>query len=244
MGADIFAKLGGAMARRSFSSNTSWDDIYNYLTYVEIALSLAGEDGDKELTALVAPVQKLLGKWAKLDGDRRDRQRAVIRANALVGLRDLGLDDVTTRLHNAVLGDCNQSRTAPLFARLFPKPLSQVVKMALEAQLGVSRTLLHKLTQAETPTALRKAHEKPLTDAIAAGEAAIKNRESARAAMQGLTTQIASLREEGSSVLLTTEGQLQAIAGKRGLGKGFVNAFFPTARPAPKKRAEPEPAAP
>lgn len=232
------------MPRRTLASNTSWDDIYNYLTYVEIALSLAVEDGDKELTALIAPVQKLLGKWTKLDGDRRDRQRAVIRANALVGLRDIGLDDVTTRLHNAVLSESNLSRKAPLFTRLFPKPLSTVVSLALEAQLGVSRTLLHKLTQAETPTALRKAHEKPLTDAIAAGEAAIKNREAARATMQGLGTQIGSLREEGSSVLLTTEGQLQAIAGKRGLGKGFVNAFFPAARPAPKKRSDPQPATP
>jgi hypothetical protein len=232
------------MARRTFSSKTSWDDMYNYLTYVDIALSLAGEDGDKELSALVAPVQKLLGKWAKLDGDRRDRQRAVIRANALVGLRDLGLDDVTTRLHHAVLGECNQSRTAPLFTRLFPKPLSQVVKLALEAQLGTSRTLLHKLTQAETPAAIRKAHEKPLTDSIAAGEAAIKNREAARAGMQGLATQIAGLRDEASGVLLITEGQLQAIAGKRGLGKSFVDAFFPTAAPAaPKKRPDPQPAA-
>ena len=226
------------MPRRTLDSKTSWDDIYNYLSHVEIALSLAVDDGDKDLVPLVAPVKKLLDKWAKLDGDRRDRQRAVIRAHALVGLRDLGLDDVTTQLHHDVLGVAKQSRKAPLFQQLFPKPLSAVVSLSLEAQLGVSRTLLHKLTLAETPTALRKAHEKPLTDAIAAGEAAIKNREAAKAAQQGLSTQVAALRDEANSVLLTTEGQLQAIAGKRGLGKAFVNAFFPATH-TPRKRPEP-----
>lgn len=161
----------------------------------------------------------------------------MIRAHALVGLRDLGLDDVTTQLHHDVLGVAKQSRKAPLFQQLFPKPLSAVVSLSLEAQLGVSRTLLHKLTLAETPAALRKAHEKPLTDAIAAGEAAIKNREAAKAASRA-STQVAALRDEGNGVLLTTEGQLQAIAGKRGLGKAFVNAFFP-ATAAPRKRPEP-----
>ena len=147
------------MPRRTLDSKTSWDDIYNYLSHVEIALSLAVDDGDKDLVPLVAPVKKLLDKWAKLDGDRRDRQRAVIRAHALVGLRDLGLDDVTTQLHHDVLGVAKQSRKAPLFQQLFPKALSAVVSLSLEAQLGVSRTLLHKLTLAETPAALRKAHD-------------------------------------------------------------------------------------
>ena len=42
------------------------------------------------------------------------------------------------------------------FGQLFPKALSAVVSLSLEAQLGVSRTLLHKLTLAETPAALER----------------------------------------------------------------------------------------
>lgn len=48
------------MPRRTLDSKTSWDDIYNYLSHVEIALSLAVDDGDKDLAPLVAPVKKLL----------------------------------------------------------------------------------------------------------------------------------------------------------------------------------------
>ncbi len=230
------------MPRRNLSANTSWDDIYNYLTYVQIALSLAVDDGDKEIAPLITPVKKLLARWEAMDGERRGRQGDIIRANALVGLRDLGLDEATTTLHNAVLSAANLNRKAPLFTRLFPKPLSQIVSMSLEAQLGVSRTLLHKLMQADTPTPIRKANEKPLKDAIAAGEAAIKSREAARAAAQELSTQIAGLREEANNVLLTLEGNLKTLAGRRGLGTAFVHAFFPAARPAPKRSAAPEPA--
>lgn len=230
------------MPRRNLATNTSWDDIYNYLSYIQIALSLAVEDEDKELAALVPPVKKLLARWEAMDGERRGRQSEVIRANALVGRRDLGLDEATTALHNAVLSAASLNRKAPLFTRLFPRPLSQIVGMSLEAQLGVSRALLHKVAQAETPAAIRKAQEGPLKEAIAAGEAAIKNRELARAAQQEFSARIAALREEANNVLLTLEGSLKAIAGKRGLGAGFVNTFFPAGQPAGKRRAAPEPA--
>lgn len=230
------------MPRRTISASTSWDDIYNYIAYVEIALSLAADNGDKELAALVPPMRKLLARWETLDGERRSQKSALIRANALVGLRDAELDEVTTRLHNEVLIAAGLNRKAPLFTRLFPKPLSQVVNMALEAQLGVGRTLLHQLAQTDTPAPLRKAHEKPLKDSLAAGEAAIKNREAARATSQAMATQITSLREEANNALLTIEGNLKTLAGKRALGPGYVNAFFPSYRPITKQRAEPTPA--
>lgn len=230
------------MPRRTLSASLAWNDIYNYIAYVEIALSLAADDGDKEVAALLPPARKLLARWEVLDAERRGRQSEIIRANALVGLRDVELDGVTTRLHNEVLSAASLNRKAPLFTRLFPRPLSQVVNMALEAQLGVGRTLLHQLGQAETPMPLRKAHEKLLKDSIAAGEAAIKNREAARAAGQAMATQIAALREEANNALLTIEGQLKALAGKRGLGTGYVNAFFPAPRPVTRRRAAPTPA--
>jgi len=230
------------MPRRTLSASLSWDDIYNYIAYVEIALSLAADDGDKEIAALVPPAGKLLARWEALDADRRGHKSEIIRANALVGLRNVELDAVTTHLHNAVLSEAGLDRKAPLFTRLFPRSLSQVVNMALEAQLAVSRNLLHQLAHTETPAPIRKAHEKPLKDSIAAGEAAIKNREAARAATQAMATQVAALREEANNVLLTTEGHLKTIAGKRSLGTRYVNAFFPAPTPSTKRRAELMPA--
>lgn len=224
------------MPRRSLTINTSWDDIYNYIAHVQTALSLGAEDGDKALAAPAAAAQKHLDAWTKLDGDRRDRQRAVIRAGARVALRGVGLDRVVTDLHHALLGEVSQNRKAPLFKRLFPKSLTAAIKPGLEAQLGSGRMLLQQLTQPETPAALRKAHEKPLKEALTAGEAALKDREAARATQQALSAQIAGLRDAANATLLTVEGQLKALAGERGLGVGFVNAFFPASTR--KKREE------
>lgn len=224
------------MPRRSLAINISWDDIHSYISHVQTALSLAAEDGDKALAAPAAAAQKHLDQWTRLDGERRDRQRAVIRAGARVALRDVALEGTMTGLHHDLLAGVKQNRKAPLFKRLFPKPLSTVTKPGLEVQLGSGRMLLQQLIHPDTPAALRKAHEKPLKDALAAGEAALKERETARAAQQALSTQLTGLREAADRTLLGIEGQLKALAGERGLGVGFVNAFFPAS--AGKKRGE------
>lgn len=69
-----------------------------------------------------------------------------------------------------------QDREAPLFTRLFPDPLSMVVKMALESGLPVLRALGLKLEESETPVTLKQAHSQPLADVIERGNAAIKGR--------------------------------------------------------------------
>lgn len=232
------------MPRRTLTTDTSFDDINNYIMRVEVALQLAGDDGDKDIAKLAAPVSKLLGKWEALDKTRRTQQQEIIRADALVALRDVKLDAVTTALHNAVLSASNLNRKAPLFKLLFPKPLSQAVAPALETQLSTSRTLHSKLSDPQVPSALRKEHEKPLMAAITAGEAAIKKREATRAASSQLTSKVAALRDEINATLLATEGQLKTLAGKRGTGSSWVNAFFPAAARAKSTKNTPAPAPP
>lgn len=228
------------MPRRMLTAHTSFDDIYHYVMRVEVALAITGGEGDKEVAKLVPPVNKLLAKWEAIDQARRNQQRAVIRADALVALRDANLDAVTTGLHNAVLSAMDLNRKAPLFKLLFPKPLSQVIAAALEKQLSSARTLYNKLTDALVPAALRKEHEKPLSAAITAGEDALKSREATRAGTSQLTAQVAALRDEVNATLLATEGQLKTLAAQRGLGMGWVNAFFPAAKAQAKKSAAPK----
>ncbi len=59
---------------------------------------------------------------------------------------------------------------------------------------------------------------------------------------QRVKTAIArALVQEPNNVLLTTQGHLKALAGKRNLGTSYVNAFFPAPTPTSKRRAEPAP---
>jgi hypothetical protein len=223
------------MGRNDLTERTAWDDGYGTVAYSADALSLAGEDGDKSVGALLKPVDKLLTQWEALDGERRAKRRAVGRAHALVRRRDVQADTVVTALHNDTLGHVKQDREAPLFKRLFPDPLSSVVRMALESQLPVMRTLALALGDDETPGTLKKAHAKALADAIERGQAAIHAREEAFSAAGRTSARIASWREDANHVLRSVEGALQQIASERRLGTEWVDAYFPSAERGKKK---------
>ena len=216
------------MARSEIKENTAWDDMVLRVANTADALSLAGEDGDKPVGALEKPVDKLLTQWDALDLERRTKRRAVGRAHALVRRRDVQADEVVKAIHDDTLGHVKQDREAPLFRRLFPDPVSTVVRMALESQLPVMRTLALKLAEDETPAALKKAHTKALADAIERGDAAVKGREEAFSQAGRTSARVASWREDANHVLRGVEGALQQIASERRLGSDWVDAFFPT----------------
>jgi len=216
------------VARSEMKDNTAWDDMYSRVAYTADALGIAGEDGDKPVGALEKPVDKLLTQWDALDVERRAKRRAVGRAHALVRRRDVQADEVVKAIHDDALAHVKLDRDAPLFRRLFPDPVSSVVRMALESQLPVMRTLAHKLGEDETPAALKKAHAKALADAIERGDAAIKGREETFAQAGRTSARVASWREDANHVLRGVEGALQQIASERRLGSDWVDAFFPT----------------
>jgi hypothetical protein len=232
------------MGRRTLTANTAWDDVYEAILYSAVALKLAQEDGDKEVGALHGGMDKLLGKWKALDGERQERRRDVVLGHALVKRRDAGLEAVMMKLHNSTLAEVEQDRKDPLFKRLFPKSLSTVNKQALESQLAAARELQKKLAEAETPAALRKEYEKAMKEAIAAGAAALERRETALVAYGQAAARCAALRDEVNQATLQLEGALKQVMAKRKLGTGFLDSFFPTVKSPTKKTVAPQPVAP
>jgi hypothetical protein len=227
------------MGRREMTERTSWDDGYGTVAYLADALALVGEDNDKAVGSLVPQVESLLSRWEVLDTERRARRRAIGKAHALVRRRDLAADTTVTDLHHDTMAQVKQDRAAPLFTRLFPDSLSVVVRMALESELPVLRVLALKLAEDETPTALKKAHEKPLAEAIEKGAAALRNREEAFAAAGRVSARIASWREDVNAALLGIEGALQQIASARKLGPAWVDTFFPIEKSKKGKKQKP-----
>lgn len=232
------------MGRKELTERTSWDDSYTLVTYTADALALAKEDGDKAVGALAVPAEAILRRWDELDLERRAKRRAVGRAHALVRRRDLEADAAVTDVHHDVLAHAKQDREAPLFVRLFPSPLSGVIRLALESELPELRALSHKIDDDETPAALKKAHQKPIANAIARGELAVRGREEAFAAAGRTSARVASWREDANAVLLGVEGALKQLASQRKLGTGWVDAFFPTVDRGKKSKPPKGPAAP
>ena len=96
------------MAKKTLDSNIGFDDIASRLHFTQVALGLAGDDGDKEVAALLPPLGKLLLRWQDLDRDKTAQGLATIRGHALCKRRDMQLDAALTAVHNATLSAANQ----------------------------------------------------------------------------------------------------------------------------------------
>ena len=242
----LVGSITGGMPNKTLDASISFDDIVARLQFTAIALELAGEDGDKDVAALSAPLGKLTARWADLDRERQDQARRTVRANAICKRRNLQIDDALTSTHNATLSAADQDRKAALFTHLFPKPLSELIRPALEGQVKIAEAFVERLVQSAAHAALRKAHEKPLRDAIAQGQAALKERTATQAAAADLSQRIDVLWTDANAALQATDGALKGLAAKRRLSKDWVDSFFPDAvvRPRKKPAAPPTPPTP
>ena len=230
------------MATKTLGAKIAFDDIQSRLHFTHVALELAGDDGDKEVAALLPPIGKLLGRWQELDRDKTAQGLAATRASALCKRRDMQLDAALTGLHHATLAAASQDRKDALFAHLFAKPLSDLTRPALENQLKVVAVVLDKLGQSEPHAALKKAHEKALREALGQGEAALKERTKLQGTAAELTRRVDVLWEDANTALQGVLGGLQTLAAKRKLGREWVDSFFPDLPTRPKK--PPKPATP
>ncbi len=227
------------MAKKTLDSNIGFDDIASRLHFTQVALGLAGDDGDKEVAALLPPLGKLLLRWQDLDRDKTAQGLATIRGHALCKRRDMQLDAALTAVHNATLAAANQDRKLALFTHLFPRPLSELTKPALESQLKIATALLDRLGQSEAHAALKKAHDKPLREAISQGEAALKERVRLNGVAAELTRRVDVLWEDANAALQGVDGGLQTLAAKRRLSRQWVASFFPDGPARAKKSAQP-----
>jgi hypothetical protein len=223
------------MPRRTLTPRVSWSDSYDYVTYVADAIALAAADGDAEVAAIAASIDKVVTAWETLDAERRAKRRAQSRANALVRRRDVQADGIVDALHNDTLAMVKLDRQAPLFKRFFPVPVHLVVRLALGSELPELRKLALKLDDPETPAALKSAHQPPLASIIDQGQKAIEGREQAYADAGRTGARIAAWKEDANAALLGVEGTLKKIAGERRLGADWVEAFFPAPEQAKRK---------
>jgi len=216
------------MGRRELNEKTSWEDSYGVITYTEDALTLEAERGPKEMILLCKKVTSLLTDWETLDQERRTNKRKASYAHALVRRRDVQVDQLITQIHNDVLMVCKLDRKAPLFTRLFPDPLSSVVRLSLESELPTLRELALKLAEPETPESLRKTYAKQVTALAEQGQQAIHLREEAFAMTGRTSARIVSWKEKANTVLQGIEGALLQMSAEQNFGSDWVDAFFPT----------------
>lgn len=229
------------MARRQLTENVSWDDSYFHVAYTVDALDLAVEEGDKDLASVAKAVRPLLDRYDALDLDRRKRERAVNQSHVRVKRRDIEADGLTTDIHNTALAEAKLDREDAVYQRLFPDVLSVVVRMALESQLPVLRSLHDALGHSSVSKPV-KALTPKLAAVIKSADAALDARRKAFSSRSDLSLAIQSWRDDVNNALLGVEGELTRLAAKRKLDEAWVDSFFPAPVPRKKARSKPDPA--
>jgi len=223
----------------------SWEDTFSYVTYVSLALQVLADDGDKEIKALLPPVEKLEAGWAALETERRSRLVDLLRANVVCKRRDQQGDTVVQALHNDTLSRAQLRRNTPFFKRLFPVPVNEVIRMSLASELPEWKDLQRKLSEPEIPAELKKTHEAGLKSAITRGEAALTQREAATNAVSQTASRIEAFREDTDRTMHSLAGQLMHLQASRGEDKDWLDSFFPPPpKPTKSKKTAPDPQSP
>src|SRR3954462_3230110 len=92
------------------------------LEYIEAALS-----ADKDTEDLAKPFHDEIVGWDVIFKKERTGRRNVVRADAVVGVRNAQVDTGTVKFGASALAEAGGDRTSPKFRRYFPVAPSQFV---------------------------------------------------------------------------------------------------------------------
>lgn len=210
---------------RKIPLSSSLSTFLDVLEYVEAALS-----ADDETAELAKPFHEQIEEWEGVFKKERSGRRAVVRAEAVVAVRNARLDAITTRFGASVLAEAGGDRKSPYFRRFFTVAPSQVVRQPLRKQaehtLHVFAAELEKL---EKKHPLR-AHLAPLTSLAKSALAALDERTKAKSERTMSANDVDEWKEGCNALLLSTYAELLKLAAEKGLGRAWPDSFFPSER--------------
>lgn len=186
------------------------------LEHTDAALS-----ADPDTQELAKPFQEALSAWEERYRDQRTARRAVIRAQAVVGVTSKRLDDTTGRLAAMTRG------VAPaLLGRLFSMAPSAFLRRPLRDRCDQTRTVilveLVKLDDAHPlkPFAVQLA---ALVDTVLG---AVDGRAKAKGERKIRSNDIKAWKESINDLRTTTYAELLKIAVAKGYPRDWVDSFF------------------
>ena len=193
------------------------------LEFTEAALS-----ADDDAKDLAAPFQAELQSWESIFKKERAGRRGVVRAEALVAVRNARLDDKTTRFGAGALGEAGGDRKSSFFRRFFTVAPSLFVRRPLRKQcedtLNIVLVELDKLD----PTHPLRAYLTPLQNLATSALEALDARNKAKADRTLNTNDVDEWKEGVNTLRLTTYAELLKIAAEKGYGKSWADSFFPS----------------
>lgn len=220
------------MGFRLFNDETPWEQARKDLR--STASTVAAE---KDHAALAKPLRGLLTEWGTIDQERRDADDAMIDANALIRRVDTKLDRAVEKLASRLLFEGDQDRTKPGFAKYFPEPPSDVIRLGLESQIARAKKFDEVANELGASKPVR-ASLAVIDDLCKEGADVLKMREEVAMGQARVSLRISAWKESANAARRSVENALDAYAIAKGLPRDYSDEFFPPARLS--KKAKPK----
>lgn len=191
------------------------------LEYSEAALG-----ADDETKDLAKPIHDELVGWEDVFKKERASRRNVIRAEAVVAVRNAQLDGKTQQFGASVLGEAGGDRKSPFFRRFFSIAPSSFVRQPLRKQCETTlNVVVVELDKLDKKHALRN-FLSPLASLAKGALAALDARNKAKGERTMSSNDVDEWKEGVNALRLTTYAELLKLAAEKGYPRAWADSFF------------------
>lgn len=204
-----------------------------YLEELEFTeATLSARDDTKELAG---PFREEIETWERVLKTYRESRRAIVRADAVVAVRDQELDEITSNFSRSLLAEVNGDRKSALFRRFFPDTPSELIRKPLRKQCEHTlNRIVPELKQLPDGSPL-KAFARPLAEAAQRALDALDARAKVGAERASVAIDVEEWKEGVNRLRTSTYAELLRMGAEKGLGKAFARSFFRAAKRATTK---------
>jgi hypothetical protein len=206
---------------RHLSINNSLLYFLDELEYTEAALA-----ADPDTSGLSPLFLEAIEEWDGVFAKERKGRRDVVRALAVMAVKNWVLDRVTRGFGGLVLLEADQNRGSTLFRRFFPKAPSVIIRWGLRKQcdhtLNIMVPEVEKLP-AESPL---KAFGARLKAAAQDGLLSLNERNKIASARAMTGVEISEWKEGVNRLRLSTYAELLRISAEKAYDKSWAESFF------------------
>lgn len=197
------------------------------LTYLDaLEFTEAALSADPETQAFAPAFHEELEGWDRVFKRERVGRRDVVRADAVLAVRNAQLDDKTTRFGAAALAEAGGDRSSKAFRRFFAVAPSQFIRRALRKQAeDTLNVLLGELGKLDSGSPL-KAYAQPLAELANAAVLSLDARNKAKADRTLANNDVEEWKEGVNVLRLTTYAELVKLGAQKGYARSWADTFF------------------
>ena len=194
----------------------------------ELAYTAAALGADPNAVTLSPLCGQLIAEWFQVEKTIRDANLEVVRAKAVVRVKNQILDRTTRKFAGILLAEASHDRDSSLFRRFFRVAPHIQRNQPLSKQIGHTQHVLVREIEKLDENHVLKPYGGMLRGTASEADAALKNLESAKAACLAVSRDVETWKEKVNAARLSIYGDLLKLAAENQYPRKWADTFFRT----------------